>query len=137
MLSEGGRFIEDLVEQLSFFRQVEVDQCATETARLPGAESDSRPHPDDAHNFRRRAESEPEHQANEKTGQGSHEAEKRPLVLTQKVMHERGQIDAHECNEGPEIQHFSAQTVAKQGAYTFADSAHGRPMNRNLYEQRS
>src|SRR5262245_51713621 len=88
--SKGGHFILWAPDHSSsFLRQVEVDQRSPEASRFPSTESDSHCQPDDTSNLRRSTEPQPKGQADEKTREWRHQVQKRPLVLTQKVVHKR------------------------------------------------
>src|SRR4051812_15798620 len=81
-------------------RDVEIDQLAAKAARLPGAEGDAGDHPRDADELRRRAEVDPQEQANRETGQRRQRIAERTLPLADEVVDEGGQVHSHEGDEG-------------------------------------
>src|SRR5258708_34971773 len=78
--------------------------------RLPGAESNSRDHPNAAGDFGGRTEAQPEQEADHEAENWWSDKRQRPFLVAHHVAHESGGVHAHEGDERAEIQHLSAKT---------------------------
>src|SRR5438477_10317676 len=94
--------------------QIEIHELAPKAARLPRAEGDAERHPNRAHDFRRRAQIEPEKQADGEPGQRQDEVCHGALLFSHEIMDERREVHAHERDERAEVEELSSEIVTSR-----------------------
>src|SRR5258708_34288372 len=79
--------------------------------RLPGAESNSRDHPNAAGDFGGSTEAQPEQEADHEAENWWSDKRQRPFLVAHHEAHESGGVHAHKGDKRTEIEHLSAKTV--------------------------
>src|SRR6266436_6378541 len=89
-------------------------QWLLEPACLPNPKCNSRNHPDASNDLRRAAKTQPQSQAN---NESKHRRDKIPRFLLfrmQEIAHKCRGIDAHKCDQRPEIQKLDSPPIGKE-----------------------